>query len=75
MGKFDYMPYTTNLPAGVGAEVAIEAMDEYDRMDLGRITYRFAKNMMQNPAMREAINAKVTELRAEGFFDQHPVRA
>lgn len=68
------MPYTTNLPAGVGAEVAIEAMDEYDRADLGRVTYRFAMRMMQNPAMRDAINAKVAELRAEGFFDRHPAR-
>lgn len=74
MGKFDHMPYTTNLPAGVGAEVAIAAMDDDDRTDLGRVTFRFAKRMMQNPAMRDAINAKVAELRAEGFYDRHPAK-
>lgn len=48
-----------------GAEAAIAAMDEHSRAEIGRKTYRFVRRCMQNPELREKIQARAAELRAE----------
>ena len=48
-----------------GGEATIAAMDEYSRAEIGRKTYRFVRRCMQNPELREKIQARAAELRAE----------
>lgn len=39
---------------------------------MGMRTYRFANRCRRDPALKAAIQAKVEQLRAEGFFEAHP---
>lgn len=48
-----------------GAELAIVAMDEYSRAEIGRKTYRFVRRCMQNPELRAKIKARAAQLRQE----------
>lgn len=48
-----------------GAELAIAAMDEYSRAEIGRKTYRFVRRCMQNPELRAKIQARAAQLREE----------
>ena len=48
-----------------GGEATIAAMDEYSRAEIGRKTYRFVRRCMQDPELREKIQARAAELRAE----------
>ena len=47
-----------------GGELTIAAMDEYDRMEIGRKTYRFVRQVMRNPVYREMIQTRAAEIRA-----------
>ncbi len=69
---FSNYTYETNVPPGVGAEAEIDSMDGAGIFCIGQKTYRFAKRCMRNPELRAAIDAKVSELKAQGFFDAHP---
>ena len=53
------------VAGGVGGEAAIEAMDSDSRLEIGRKTYRFARRVMQDPALREKIKARAAEIRAQ----------
>lgn len=53
------------VAAREGGEATIAAMDEYSRAEIGRKTYRFVRRCMQNPELREKIQARAAELRAE----------
>lgn len=48
-----------------GAELAIAAMDEYSRAEIGRKTYRFVRRCMQDPELRAKIKARAAQLRQE----------
>ena len=48
-----------------GAELAIAAMDEYSRAEIGRKTYRFVRRCMRDPELRAKIKARAAELQAE----------
>ena len=50
---------------GAGGEVAVETMDADSRLEIGRKTYRFVRRCMLNPELREKIQARAAELRAE----------
>ena len=41
-----------------GAELAVAAMDEYSRAEIGRKTYRFVRRCMQDPELRAKIKAR-----------------
>ena len=47
-----------------GGELAIAAMDEYSRAEIGRKTYNFVRVLMRNPEYREKIKARAAEIRA-----------
>ena len=55
--------------AGEGGELTIQAMDEVSRLNIGRKTYNFVRNVMRDPELREAFEKKKAELRAAGYFD------
>ena len=46
-------------------ELTIAAMDEYNRLNIGRRTYRFVRQCMRNPELREKIKARAAEIREE----------
>lgn len=48
-----------------GGEATIAAMDEYSRMEIGRKTYRFAREVMRNPELRAMVKARTAERLAE----------
>lgn len=54
------------INSGEGAEVTIAAMDEWQRLEIGRKTYNFVKRLMRNPEYREMIKARAAEIRAAG---------
>ena len=56
----------TDAPGG--AELAITAMDDDQRMNLGRSTYNFVRALMRDPETRELIMAKKAELIAAGII-------
>ena len=47
-----------------GGELTVAAMDEYDRMEIGRKTFRFVRRVMDNPMYRQMIQARAAEIRA-----------
>lgn len=48
-----------------GGELAIAAMDKYSRRNIGRRTYRFVRQCMRDPVLREKIKARAAEIREE----------
>lgn len=52
------------LPQG-GGELTIAAMDQYERMEIGRKTYVFARSVMRDPVLRARVKARAAEIRAE----------
>ena len=48
-----------------GGELTIAAMNEWDRMAIGRKTYRFVRRVMQNPELKALIQKRAAEIRAE----------
>lgn len=48
-----------------GGELALEAMDEYQRLEVGRKTYNFVRSVMRNPEYREMIRERAAKIRAE----------
>ena len=44
-----------------GGEAAIAAMDEYSYLEIGRKTYRFFRQIMRDPAMREQVKARTAQ--------------
>ena len=50
---------------GGGGELTIAAMDEYSRLEIGRKTYRFAREVMRDPALRAKVKARAAEIQAE----------
>ena len=55
------------LPQG-GAELTIAVMDQYARADIGRRTYRFAREAMRDPQIRAAVKARAQEIRELGLY-------
>lgn len=49
---------------GEGGEATIAAMDEYQYAEIGRKTYRFVRQCMRDPVLREKIKARAAEIRA-----------
>lgn len=54
------------INSGEGAEATIAAMDEWQRLEIGRKTYNFVQRLMRNPEYREMIKARAAEIRAAG---------
>lgn len=48
-----------------GGELALEAMDEYQRYEIGRKTYNFVRSVMRNPEYRKLIQERAAKIRAE----------
>lgn len=48
-----------------GGELTIAVMDETALWNIGRRTYRFVRQCMRNPALREKIKARAAEIREE----------
>ena len=46
-------------------ELALEAMDEYQRYEMGRKTYNFVRSVMRNPEYRAMIQKRAAEIRAQ----------
>ena len=46
-------------------ELTIAAMDKYSRRNIGRRTYRFVRQCMRDPVLREKIKARAAEIREE----------
>lgn len=54
-----------------GGELTLEAMDEYQRMEMGRKTYEFCCRVLrQNPELREEIKKRDALIRAEGVAEK-----
>ena len=47
-----------------GGELTLEAMDKYQREEIGRKTYVFVRSVMRNPEMRAMIQKRAAEIRA-----------
>lgn len=47
-----------------GGELALEAMDEYQRLEVGRKTYNFVRSVMRNPEYRKMIQERAAQIRA-----------
>lgn len=50
---------------GGGGELTIAAMDKYSRLEIGRKTYRFAREVMRDPELRAKVKARAAEIRAQ----------
>ena len=48
-----------------GGELALEAMDEWQRLEVGRKTYNFVRTVMRNPEYRAMIQKRAAEIRAQ----------
>lgn len=48
-----------------GGELALETMDEYQYMEVGRKVYEVARSLMRNPAMRKLIQEEAARIREE----------
>lgn len=46
-----------------GGELALEAMDEYQRLEVGRKTYNFVRSVMRNPEYRKMIQERAAQIR------------
>lgn len=55
------------LPQG-GAELTIAAMEDYERIELGRKTYCFAREAMRDPELRARVKARAQEIREQGLY-------
>lgn len=53
------------ITSNQGGEATIAAMDEYQYAEIGRKTYRFVRQCMRDPVLREKIKARAAEIRAE----------
>lgn len=54
-----------------GGELTLEAMDEYERMEMGRKTYEFCCRVLrQNPELREEIKKRAALIRAEDIAEK-----
>lgn len=53
-----------------GGELALEAMDEHSRFEMGRKTYNFVRSVMRNPEYRAMIQKRAAEIRAQEAADQ-----
>ena len=51
-----------------GAELTIAAMDEFERAEIGRKTYRFACEVMRDPELRARVKARAQEIRELGLY-------
>ncbi len=49
----------------VGAEAAVAAMSEGERLVIGMHTYRFVRRVMRDPEIRARIEARAAQIRAE----------
>lgn len=47
-----------------GGELALEAMDEWQRQEVGRKTYNFVRSVMRNPEYRAMIQKRAAEISA-----------
>ena len=47
-----------------GGELTLEAMDEYQLLEVGRKTYNFVRSAMRNPEYRAMIKKRAAEIRA-----------
>lgn len=47
-----------------GGELALAAMDKYQRMDMGRKTYNFVRGLMRNPEYKRMIQERAAQIRA-----------
>ena len=56
----------TDAPGG--AELALKEMDDDLRMNIGRSTYRFVRELMRNPQTRKLIQEKKAEFKAAGIL-------
>ena len=48
-----------------GGELALEAMDEWQRLEVGRKTYNFVRTVMRNPEYRAMVQKRAAEIRAQ----------
>lgn len=49
-----------------GGELTLEAMDEYQRMEMGRKTYDFCRSVLRrNPELRAMIRGMAAKMREE----------
>ena len=48
-----------------GGELALEAMNDFQRYDIGRRTYDFVRSVMRNPELRKVIQERAAQIRAE----------
>lgn len=48
-----------------GGEMALEAMDEYQLLEVGRKVYECARGLMQNPTFRKMIQEEAARIREE----------
>lgn len=48
---------------GCGGEVTIRGMDDDSRMEIGRKTLRFVRQMMRDPDIRAKVKVRAAELR------------
>lgn len=55
-----------------GGELALEAMDEWQRYEIGRKTYNFVRSVMRNPEYRAMIQKRAAEIRAQEADAQCP---
>lgn len=54
------------VPLSGGGELALEAMDEFQREEMGRKTYEFCRSVLRrNPELRQVIKAMAEQIRAE----------
>lgn len=47
-----------------GGELALEAMSESQRYEIGRSTYDFVRSVMRNPELRKIIQERAAQIRA-----------
>ena len=47
-----------------GGELTIEAMDDGQRLELGRKTYNFVRSVMRDPELRRIIQERAAQIRA-----------
>lgn len=48
-----------------GGELTLEAMDEYQLLEIGRRTYECCRRLMRNPVYRQMILEEAAKVRAE----------
>ena len=48
-----------------GGELALEAMDEYQLLEVGRKVYECARGLMRNPTFRQMIREEAARIREE----------